>query len=189
MQAGTGDTVSKDARRSLHQEIPGTFLPVSAVVYSEIQQFVNYEAFLLDHQQFDRWQSLLALDFTYSVHALEAASVGSPANARRLGNRQLILENLIRLQDSANSPGMRAAPPIRRLILNVSVSFARCRNEFVVVSYLRIVGAGSEGRAPFDWNAERWDYLRGTDRSFKIARREILLDESAIELLGMVDFP
>jgi hypothetical protein len=56
------------------------------------------------------------------------------------------------------------------------------------VSYLRIVGAGSEG-APFDLNAQRWDYVRVINRSFQIARREILLHESAVEPPGMVDFP
>jgi 3-phenylpropionate/cinnamic acid dioxygenase small subunit len=188
MQATTGDTVWSHARRCLHQDIPGTFLPVSAVVYSQIQQFVHYEALLLDHRQFDRWQKLLAHDFTYSVHALEAAVADSPASARRSGNRQSVLENLVRLQHVPNSTRVRTAGPIRRLILNVSVSFAQCRDEFVVVSYLRIVGAGSEG-APFDLNAQRWDYVRVINRSFQIARREILLHESAVEPPGMVDFP
>jgi 3-phenylpropionate/cinnamic acid dioxygenase small subunit len=189
MQVRMSDTASNTARHSLHRDIPSTFLPIGAPVYSEIQQFVNYEAFLLDHQCFEPWQRLLAQDFTYSVHNVGAAGGSSPENVLRVGNRQLILENLVRLQHVSASARMQNTPQIRRLILNVSVSFAHRRNEFIVVSYVRIVGAASEDRAPFDWNAERWDHLRGTDRSFKIARREILLDESAIEPPGIVEFP
>src|SRR4051812_45340708 len=46
---------------------PQPFMPVNPQIYSEIQQFLIYEALLLDHRCFDQWASLLSRDINYSV--------------------------------------------------------------------------------------------------------------------------
>ena len=156
---------------------PQPFMPVSSQVYSEIQQFLIYEALLLDHSCFDQWSSLLARDITYSVcncsgeernglSAMPSVDSGREALLLRLGGRPrhagLDLENRL--------------PMTRRFVTNVSVSFAHCRNEYDVVSYLRVAYIGHEGSTNSAWSAERRDRLRTTDRAFAITRREVLID-------------
>ena len=46
---------------------PQPFMPVNPQIYSEIQQFLIYEALLLDHRCFDQWSGLLSRDIAYSV--------------------------------------------------------------------------------------------------------------------------
>src|ERR1700709_630580 len=99
---------------------PQPFMPVNPQVYSEIQQFLIYEALLLDHSCFDQWAGLLSRDITYSVcnclhgscGAAEYVDTGGDALLTRTG-RQLQVATL---------------PSPRRFVTNVSVSFAHCRN-------------------------------------------------------------
>ena len=56
------------------------------------------------------------------------------------------------------------------------MSFAHCRNEYDVVSYLRVMHISHEGAANSAWSAERRDRERATDRAFAILRREVLID-------------
>jgi 3-phenylpropionate/cinnamic acid dioxygenase small subunit len=151
---------------------PQPFMPVNPQIYSEIQQFLIYEALLLDHRCFDQWAALLSRDITYSVcncfgqrqhdgcGASEYVDKGRDALLQRTGH-QLHAANL---------------PCTRRFVTNVSVSFAHCRNEYDVVSYLRVMHICHEGSANSAWSAERRDRLRGTVRSFAILSREVLID-------------
>src|SRR3569833_3401379 len=151
---------------------PQPFMPVNPQVYSEIQQFLIYEALLLDHRCFDQWAALLARDITYSVcncfgkrqhdgcGALVFVVCGCVVLLLCFG-RQLQVANL---------------PSTRRFVTNVSVSFADCRGEYDVVSYLRVMHISHEGAANSAWSAERRDRLRTTDRSFTILRREVVVD-------------
>ena len=163
---------------------PQPFMPVNPQVYSEIQQFLIYEALLLDHRCFDQWSTLLSRDITYSVcncfgqrqhdhcGASEYVDSGRDALLQRTG-RQLQIANL---------------PSTRRFVTNVSVSFAHCRNEYDVVSYLRVMHISHEGSANSAWSAERRDRLRATDRSFAILRREVLIDSLEPGIAGCPQF-
>jgi 3-phenylpropionate/cinnamic acid dioxygenase small subunit len=163
---------------------PQPFMPVNSQVYSEIQQFLIYEALLLDHCCFDQWSALLSRDITYSVcncfgqrqhdhcGASEYVDSGRDALLQRTG-RQLQIANL---------------PSTRRFVTNVSVSFAHCRNEYEVVSYLRVMHISHEGSANSAWSAERRDRLRATDRSFAILRREVLIDSLEPGIAGCPRF-
>jgi 3-phenylpropionate/cinnamic acid dioxygenase small subunit len=163
---------------------PQPFMPVNSQVYSEIQQFLIYEALLLDHRCFDQWSTLLCREIAYSVcncfgqrqhdncGASEYVANGRDALLQRTG-RQLQIANL---------------PSTRRFVTNVSVSFAHCRNEYDVVSYLRVMHISHEGSANSAWSAERRDRLRATDRSFAILRREVLIDSLEPGIAGCPQF-
>ena len=154
---------------------PQPFMPVNSQVYSEIQQFLIYEALLLDHRCFDQWSTLLSRDIAYSVcncGTLEYIDSGRDALLQRTG-RQLQIANL---------------PSTRRFVTNVSVTFAHCRNEYDVVSYLRVMHISHEGSANSAWSAERRDRLRATDRSFAILRREVLIDSLEPGIAGCPQF-
>jgi len=153
---------------------PQPFMPVNPQVYSEIQQFLIYEALLLDHSCFDQWSALLSRDITYSVCNCfgERQHDGCGASEYVDNGRDALLQRTGRQLQAA----VANLPSTRRFVTNVSVSFAHCRNEYDVVSYLRVMHISHEGSANSAWSAERRDRLRATDRSFAILRREVLID-------------
>jgi 3-phenylpropionate/cinnamic acid dioxygenase small subunit len=152
-----------------------TFLPVSAQIYSEVHQFMMHEAHLLDHNCLEAWAALLVPDISYCIHDLQRQSSHLPVSRKIEGSRSLleILHSCAQTPDSSSDPG---AYLIRRCVMNVNVSFAHCRDEFGVASYLQVHGVERSGRTGFTCTAERRDHLRRTSRSFKIVSREIFLE-------------
>src|SRR5258707_13929650 len=112
---------------------PQPFMPVNPQVYSEIQQFLIYEALLLDHRCFDQWSGLLSRDITYSVCNCCGQQQDGCGAAEYVdkGRDSLLLRTGRQLQQAAAN-----LPSTRRFVTNASVSFAHCRNEYDVVSYL-----------------------------------------------------
>jgi 3-phenylpropionate/cinnamic acid dioxygenase small subunit len=156
---------------------PRPFMPVSSQVYSEIQQFLVYEALLLDHRCFDQWAALLARDVTYSVCNCSGHIEHGPDSAEYVASGRDALLALVRHRCRERAAAeANLLPPTRRFVTNVSVSFAHCRNEYEVVSYLQVTRIGHEGTTDSAWSAERRDRLRGTDRAFAISHREVLID-------------
>jgi 3-phenylpropionate/cinnamic acid dioxygenase small subunit len=152
-------------------------MPVSSQVCSEIQQFLIYEALLMDHCCLAQWSTLLARDVNYSVCNCSGREIGTGEPAEYVDNGRHLL--LARIQHRARTPDSRfdnRLPPTRRFVTNVSVTFARCPREYDVISYQQVSHISHEGAADSAWSAERRDRLRATDRSFAIARREVLID-------------
>ena len=164
---------------------PQPFMPVSSQVYSEIQQFLIYEALLLDHSCLDQWAALLARDVTYSVCNCSGQDRPGLDPAEYVDKDRSAL--LTRVTSRCQGPrSENRLPQTRRFVTNVSVSFAHCRSEYEVVSYLRVAHIGHEGTTNSAWSAERRDRLRTTDRAFAITKREVLID--SIEP-GVSDLP
>lgn len=156
---------------------PQSFMPVSADVYSDIQQFLIYEALVLDHGWFYLWAGMLSRDLTYKVSNCSGRA-GTGLNAAQsivYGSRESLLGPLECSQPSG-ALVQSHLPKTRRFVTNISVSFAPCRKDYAVVSYLRVVRTGQGGTDNAVWSAERRDLLRATDRSFAIAQRELLID-------------
>jgi len=153
------------------------FMPVSAEVYSDIQQFLIYEALLLDHGCLDHWAGLLARDVSYRICNCSGQDRTGLTTAEYIdSSRQSLLRRLLPSEQTASNDETRP-PNTRRFVTNVSVSFAHCWNEYDVVSYLRVARIGhSGGTGDCAWSAERRDLLRVTNRSFAISRRELLID-------------
>jgi 3-phenylpropionate/cinnamic acid dioxygenase small subunit len=168
---------------------PQPFMPVSSQVYSEIQQFLVYEALLLDHRCFDQWSALLARDVTYSVCNCSGHDARGLDPAEYVASGRDSLLSLVRHRCRERDVRPDDSLPLtRRFVTNVSVSFAHCRNEYEVVSYLQVTRIGHEGTADSAWSAERRDRLRGTDRAFAISHREVLIDSIHSGATGLPAF-
>jgi 3-phenylpropionate/cinnamic acid dioxygenase small subunit len=187
-----GDTSMQQTAVSIHPQPwkPPPFMPVSAQVYSEIQQFLIYEALLLDHGCFDQWSALLARDITYSVcNCSGQERVGLNAAEFLVRNRESLLLRIGCPTQTASAPRVeQRLPATRRFVTNVSVSFAHCRNEYDVVSYLRVAQISHGGTMNSAWSSERHDRLRATDRAFAISRRELLIDSIEPGIAGPPQF-
>jgi PAH dioxygenase small subunit len=154
-------------------------LPVTAGVYHDIQHFLFREALLLDHRRFDEWIALLSSDVVFRMPARFAREIGmeSPADVDCFhDDRQAIAARIKRLQcrTDPHSSQQQLSIQTRRFIANVIV--CPCdRDEYNVLSYVLLtVCRSGEARV---FSAERYDRLRRSSRSFKIARREIVVDQ------------
>jgi 3-phenylpropionate/cinnamic acid dioxygenase small subunit len=152
-------------------------LAVSAGVYHDIQHFLFREALLLDHRRFDEWAELLAHDVVFRMPARfgHELGLGFPAGVDCVNDdRRALAARLKLLQHRAASeaPGAQT----RRLITNVIV--CPCdRDEYKVLSYLLLTrSVPGEGQSTL-FSAERYDRLRGSMRTLKIVRREIVMDQ------------
>jgi 3-phenylpropionate/cinnamic acid dioxygenase small subunit len=155
------------------------YLPVSAGDYSEIHQFLSFEALLLDHCRYRQWLGLLASDFHYrivdralddmaSLHLLPAVLEHSHGS---IGPH---LDGLVRSRQLA-------PVQVRRLITNLTVSTAVYR-QYEIISYLLLNCTSSEYPQGKMFTVERHDRLLRAGRTLRVVKREAIVDQTAQEL-------
>jgi 3-phenylpropionate/cinnamic acid dioxygenase small subunit len=149
---------------------------VSAELFCAVQQFVIHEAHLLDHNCFENWADLLDPRVTYSIHEPQGSNPAIPPICHVIKGVRLLLSRLRPSEHGPTSPHDPLAYLIRRCVMNINVTFAHCRGEFAVASYLNIQGIQRSNGAPFTCTAERRDRLHPTAHSFRIISREIFVD-------------
>jgi 3-phenylpropionate/cinnamic acid dioxygenase small subunit len=156
-------------------------LAVGAGIYHDIQHFLCREALLLDHRRFDEWTALLANDVVFRMPAGFAREIGmeTPAGVDCFqDDRRAIAARINRLQELAETPArqQQLAVQTRRFITNVIV--CPCdRDEYNVLSYILLTTSRPGVAQNAVFSAERHDRLRRSTRTFKIVRREIVMDQ------------
>lgn len=164
---------------------------VGSALYNEITQFLFEEAALLDQQRFDEWAAMLAEDLHYTAPLRMTRSGPDQSNNIVRTTKHFdddytsILGRLGRLKTKsawAEDPPSRT----RRFITNVLVWQADGANEYEVASYLLLSRSRHENPDLQFMSAVRNDLLRRSeDGSYKLARREIIIDQSVV---GMQNF-
>jgi 3-phenylpropionate/cinnamic acid dioxygenase small subunit len=152
-------------------------LPATAGVYHDIQHFLFREAVLLDHRRFDEWTALLASDVVFRMPARFAREIGmeSPAGVDCFhDDRRAIATRIKRLQERTEA--CAAEHQTRRFISNVIVCPCE-RDEYNVLSYMMLTVSRAGEAQSTVFTAERYDRLRRSSRTFKIVRREIVMDQ------------
>ena len=144
---------------------PERFIPVGPGVYHDIQHFLFREAYLLDHERYDEWTTLLADDLVYRTAAQSADGFNESYRSIR--------ERISHLEDARG--GAHPLDHPRRFVTNIIVSVAGCCDEYDVVSYLLITRSGAADAEKL-LSAERHDRLRRASQSYRLVRREIFLD-------------
>lgn len=166
---------------------------VGSPVYNEIVEFLYEEAALLDQLRVEEWTELLAKDLAYSAPMRVTRNLAQ--------QNQSIIRTVQHFDDDYDSIMARVGrltkttsawaedPPsrTRRFITNVLVRETANPEEFEVVSYLYLTRSRME-----DYNAEltaeRHDVLRRDGDSFKLARREIIVDQSVLTMSNFAVF-
>jgi 3-phenylpropionate/cinnamic acid dioxygenase small subunit len=163
----------------------GQRVPVGAPAYNRIVEFLYDEAELLDRLKLQEWAANLATDLVYTAPlrttrttAEQAASVVRTTQHFHDDYRS-VMGRVMRLSGKsawAEDPPSRT----RRLVTNVRVQTLPAEGEYAVTSYLLM----TRSRFNFDEfdfiSGERHDVLRVAGESFKLARREILLDQAVL---------
>jgi 3-phenylpropionate/cinnamic acid dioxygenase small subunit len=153
---------------------------VGAEMYFAIQRFLFVEASLLDRRDYRGWLALLTDDVIYRVLAqvnrdVEAgplwyALVNEPAFRLKARVEQILNSKLTHAE---NPPTLT-----RRFVSNVLASTGASVGEYVATSNLLVYRTRPDMPDGALYAGERTDVLRLVDGAWRIARREVRLDQA-----------
>lgn len=185
----TQSTAAPDATAILRGLTSKTRVPLGSAVYNALLETLYDEAATLDERRFDDWIGMLAEDLIYQA----------PIRLTRTGpNRDRdVMRTMFHFDENYNSLLMRTGrlqksawaedPPsrCRRFVTNVRIGERETAGEYEVVSYLFLERSRGDNPENEHMTAERRDVWRETDSGYKLAWREIIVDQS---VLGMANF-
>ncbi len=166
---------------------------VGSPLYNEITEFLYEEAALLDDLDTAGWAQMLAEDLKYTAPLRLTRNTADSKNSvsdtmyHFEDDYQSILARVERLQGKsafAEDPPSRT----RRLITNVRVRKTDNPNEFEVISYILLTRNRFETANYQLMSAKRNDLLRRDGDDFKLARREIILDQVVLGMGNLAVF-
>jgi 3-phenylpropionate/cinnamic acid dioxygenase small subunit len=158
-------------------------IPVGSAIYNAVLEFLYDEACMLDEIRLKDWAATLAEDLVYTAplrqtrpFANQEASVIRTMQHYHDTYRS-IMGRIMRLTGTKSAWAEDPPSRTRRLVTNVLVYAGDAPDEFRVRSNLLI----TRSRFNFDEfdliSGERRDVLRKSGDSFKLARRETVLDQ------------
>jgi 3-phenylpropionate/cinnamic acid dioxygenase small subunit len=187
-------TLSKGMERAAPLPVNGKRVATGSALYNEVLEWVYDEAALLDQQKFDDWTNCLAEDLSYTA----------PLRITRQGPDRLntVVRTTLHFDDDYSSImgrlqrlGTKSAwaedPPsrTRRLVTNVRVWETTKPNEFETESYLLLSRSRYEHYQLQVLSCVRHDLLRRSGPgAFKLARREIIVDQSVLGMANLAVF-
>lgn len=161
-------------------------LPVGSDTYNEIVMHLYDEAELLDDLRFSEWLETLAEDLEYNV-PLRHTRPSRETDKSVIRTVQHMHDDypsmrlrLMRLTDTNSAWGEDPPSRCRRLVSNVRAYATSNSNEYRVDSYMLLT------RSRFDSDAfdlipcKRHDVLRRENEKWKLARREVILDQAVL---------
>lgn len=159
---------------------------VGSALYNRIVEFMYEEAALLDQIRLQEWGARLAPDLIYTAPLRQTRPMDQQ-NSSLVRTVQhfhddwrSVMGRIMRLTGTKSAWAEDPPSRTRRLVTNVMVANTAKPDEFSVTSYL-LVTRSRFNSAEFDLiSAERHDLLRQDGESFKLARREIIVDQAVI---------
>jgi 3-phenylpropionate/cinnamic acid dioxygenase small subunit len=188
----TQSTAAPDATTILRGLTSRTRVPLGSLVYNAILETLYDEAAALDERRFDDWTAMLATDLIYTA----------PIRLTRTGpNRDRdVMRTMFHFDDDYNSILMRTGrlqksawaedPPsrCRRFVTNVRIGECDAAGEYEVVSYLFLERSRGDNPETEHMTAERRDVWRESDGFYKLAHREIIVDQSVLNMSNFAVF-
>jgi 3-phenylpropionate/cinnamic acid dioxygenase small subunit len=172
----------------------GKRIATGSALYNEILEFLYDEAGLLDQLNFHAWAELLAEDLSYTA----------PLRITRAGadRKNTIVRTTLHFDDDYGSMMGRLQrldtksawaedPPsrTRRFVTNVRIWESAKPGEFEVESYLLLSRSRYEQSTLQMLSCVRNDRLRrSAPGAFKLARREIIVDQSVLGMANLAVF-
>ncbi len=163
-------------------------------VHYEVQQFLIQEALLLDNMRLREWTALLAEDLVYKAPVRQTRSRSSYASEFSATTGHFhddylsILERVSRLVDLTSAWAEDPPSRTRRFVSNISVFDTSTPNEYEVISYLMLTRNRFDQETYQLLTAERHDRVRRVGNGFKLARRDILIDQAVLGMPNLAVF-
>ena len=162
--------------------------------YNQIVEFLYDEAALLDQGRFHDWMKLLAGDLSYTA-PLRITRQGRERDRTVIRTTQHYDEDYSSIKGRVERLDTKSAwaedPPsrTRRFVSNVRIWETATANEFEVESYLLLTRSRYEQSRLAELSCVRHDLLRVDATSgFKLARREIIIDQAVVGMPNIALF-
>jgi phthalate 3,4-dioxygenase beta subunit len=160
--------------------------------HQEAHEFLVREAELLDERRFREWLDLLTPDVVYRM----PVRVTAPETLEQslLPDMAHFDEDLYslrkRIERFETGHAWTEDPPsrTRHFVTNVRTSGGERADELLVKSYVLLFRSRGDIRDADLVSAERTDVLRRTNEGLRLARREILADESVLRTQNLAVF-
>lgn len=166
-----------------------TRLRIDAELHWEISQFLYNEAALLDARDFQAWLGLVTDDITYRmpVRLTREKKDGADIDPRATYFEEDLTTLTVRLDRFGTRSAWSEDPPsrTRHFISNVLVSEGDSPDEVIVESYLLFTRNRGNDRHNDELTGHRSDVLRNVDGVWKLARREVVLDQTVLGTLNL----
>lgn len=167
-------------------------VPLGSEIYNRILETLYDEAAALDERRFDDWVAMLEEDLIYTAPVrLTRNGPNKDRDVMRTmmhfdDNYQSILMRTGRLSKSAwaEDPPSRT----RRFVTNTRVAECEAAGEYEVSSYLYVERSRFDVAHNETLSAERRDIWRMVDGAYKLARREIIVDQSTLGMSNLAIF-
>tara|TARA_R110001592_G_scaffold124543_7_gene333534 strand:+ start:728 stop:1288 length:561 start_codon:yes stop_codon:yes gene_type:complete len=184
----------QQVQENITEAAPGKPIAVGSAEYNAVLTFMYEEAALLDQLRLGEWGQLLATDLIYTA-PLRHTRLGADHAKSFIRTVQhfhddyrSVMGRILRLSGKsawAEDPPSRT----RRLVTNVMVRETEKPDELAVVSYLMLTRSRFSEHHVDVISCERHDILRReADGTFKLARREALLDQSVLGTANLAIF-
>ncbi len=167
-------------------------LSFTSTVHQEAHEFLVREAELLDERRFREWLDLLAPDIVYRmpvrVTAPETLEHGLLEDMAHFDEDLYSLRKRIERFETGHAWTEDPPSRTRHFVTNVRTFEGTAANEIVVKSYVLLFRSRGDIRDADLVSAERTDTLRRTDAGLRLAKREILADESVLRTQNLAVF-
>ncbi len=172
----------------------GKRIATGSAMYNEVLECLYDEAAMLDQQKFDDWATMLAEDLSYTA-PLRITRQG-PDRLNTIVRTTLHFDDdygsiMARLQRLGTKSAWAEDPPsrTRRFVTNVRIWESAKPQEFEVESYLLLSRSRYEHSTLQMMSCVRHDLLRRSGvGAFKLARREIIVDQSVLGMANLAVF-
>jgi 3-phenylpropionate/cinnamic acid dioxygenase small subunit len=167
-------------------ELKSERVPIGSALYNRIVEFLYEEAALLDQIRLQEWGARLAPDLIYTAPLRETRPMDQQNSSfvRTVqhfhDDWRSVMGRIMRLTGTKSAWAEDPPSRTRRLITNVMVAETAKPDEFSVTSYLLVTRSRFNSPEYDLISAERRDVLRQDGESFKLARREIIVDQAVI---------
>lgn len=154
------------------------------LTYREASEFLMREAELLDNRQFTEWLALLTEDIYYNMPI--RVTRDNNENSQDLSAGAWLSENRksleMRIKRLTTKGTLSEEPPsrTRHFVSNIRVRGGSQENEVEIISNLLLYRTRGDSTHYDLFSAERKDVLRRINGHWKLARRDILLDQSVL---------
>lgn len=168
-------------------------IPTGSPEYNEVVEFLYDEAVLLDGRRYTEWTELLAEDLTYTAPLRQTRAHGDKHGdiVRTMGHFDDTYASIMGRVGRLNTKTAWAEDPpsrTRRMITNVRMYTTDKADEYEVVSYILLARSRGEESLLGMLSGERHDRIRRVPGGFKIARREIILDQAVLGQANLAVF-
>ena len=167
-------------------------LSFTSATHHEAHEFLVREAELLDERRYRDWLDLLAPDIVYRmpvrVTAPETLEHGLLEDMAHFDEDLYSLRKRIERFETGHAWTEDPPSRTRHFVTNVRTFDAAAADEIVVKSYVLLFRSRGDIRDADLVSAERTDTLRRTDAGLRLARREILADESVLRTQNLAVF-